>query len=164
MRNVLICFHSNLCLTAKIVTFFSRKHSCFWVAVTLFVSSSFVAHSNLRALSGNIMSSLFVCFFNLQDNKRNADETMEWAIKNGHVEVIKQLVTAGVGPKDADEWKRMSLIGFQAGFPDVVKALLEFKDTWDTTTSPLFENNGPKILRKGTPYTDLRARAGPIAA
>ena len=52
---------------------------------------------------------------------------MEWAIKTGRVEVINQLVNAGVGPKSPDEWTRLSVMGFHNGHPDVMKTLLQYK-------------------------------------
>ena len=81
---------------------------------------------------------------------------MEWAVKNGHVDVIRELVFAGIGPKDAEEWKKLSLIGFQAGYPEVVKALLEFKDMMESRTSSVSEEITPTVTptvaqRKATP-------------
>lgn len=52
---------------------------------------------------------------------------MSWAVVNGHVEVIGELVKVGIAPEDYEGWNRLILAAFESGHPDVVKTLLSYR-------------------------------------
>jgi len=64
----------------------------------------------------------------LQKKEEDGGEAaLLWAVQQGHVDVIQELIAAGAGPRDSNNWTQLTLTASQAGHLDVVKALLAHK-------------------------------------